>query len=193
LSAPQLKEITSCYACGRRYIYSGPVGEDRLNGRFCSDNCRDQYDNGFPSYADNIDAFEPNKERLCSVPLERWKVMAGPPNSGVGSGYYKKGINMSKQLANSLNVSHSRIQRVEDKSILLGRRGSIHHDDEHLHVAVKADSIRKFSAIKRKLGFMELVTDEKDGGAFRLKRLPTKDEAVALRKVVGMNKSKLTA
>jgi hypothetical protein len=77
--------------------------------------------------------------------------------------------------------------------VLMGRRGSIHHDDKHLHVAVKVDSIRKFSAVKRKLGFMELVKDERDGGAFTLSRLPTKDEAIVLRKVVGMNKSKLSA
>ena len=193
MSCPQLKEIVGCYACGRSYVYSGPVGENRLNGRFCSDNCRDQYDNGFPSYADNIAAFEPNKGKLCSVPLEDWKVVAGHPSTEFGSSYYKKGISMSKQLADRLNVSHSRIQRVEDKSVLMGRRGSIHHDDKLLHVAVKANSIRKFSAVKRKLSFMELVKDEKDGGSFRLKRLPTKDEAIVLRKVVGMNKSKLSA
>lgn len=190
MSYPKLRDIIGCHACGRRFVYAGPVGEDHLNGCFCSNNCRDAYDNGFPSYADNID--EPNRQKLCAIPLEAWKIIAGPPDSEIGSSYYKKkGIEMSRQLADALNVSHSRIKRKDDISVLVGRKGSVHQEDKHVHVAVKADSIRKFSAIKRKLDFMDLVADEKDGGSFKLDRMPTKTEAIVLRKVVGMNKSKL--
>jgi hypothetical protein len=41
--------ITNCFACGGSYIYKGPNGEN--SGRFCSEKCREAYDDyGLPPY-----------------------------------------------------------------------------------------------------------------------------------------------
>ena len=48
--------VMACFACGRSYAPTPPSGDDST--RFCSDNCRNVYDNGFPAYEPlNIDKF----------------------------------------------------------------------------------------------------------------------------------------
>jgi hypothetical protein len=48
--------VMGCFACGRSYAPKPPSGDDST--RFCSDTCRNAYDNGFPAYEPlNIDKF----------------------------------------------------------------------------------------------------------------------------------------
>jgi hypothetical protein len=48
--------VMACFACGRSYAPKPPSGDDST--RFCSDNCRQAYDAGFPAYEPlNIDKF----------------------------------------------------------------------------------------------------------------------------------------
>ena len=66
-------EPARCFACDRSYVPK--PGDDST--RFCSDNCRKAYDNGFPAY-------EPFN--VFSVPIRDWKVIAG--RIEIGASYY---------------------------------------------------------------------------------------------------------
>jgi hypothetical protein len=74
------------------------------------------------------------------------------------------------------------------KWVISGRNGYIYSDQPNWFVFVTANSKRHFSSIKRKLSFMEIVKDDDDKGEFRLDRTPTSDEAISLRKVLGLKK-----
>jgi hypothetical protein len=74
------------------------------------------------------------------------------------------------------------------KWVISGRNGYIYSEEPNWFVFVTANSKRHFSSIKRKLSFMELLKDEDDKGQFCLGRMPTSDEAISLRKVVGLKK-----
>jgi hypothetical protein len=53
-----------CFACGRTFTYRGPADDN--SGRFCSDNCRNAYDNGLTPRDD------PNP-----LSVTRWHTVAG--------------------------------------------------------------------------------------------------------------------
>jgi hypothetical protein len=74
------------------------------------------------------------------------------------------------------------------KWVISGRNGYIYADETNWFVAVSANSKRHFSSFKRKLSFMALAKDDIDKGEFRLDRMPSPDEAILLRKVVGLKK-----
>jgi hypothetical protein len=66
--------VAKCFLCGRGMVDRG--------SRFCNARCREHYDRGFPQH-------DPHQVRvLTSVPLDAWKVTAGPPGVEIGSRYY---------------------------------------------------------------------------------------------------------
>jgi hypothetical protein len=56
------EETAPCFQCGRPFVYRGPRGDD--SGRFCSDQCRIEYD------IPGAFTFDPFK-------VTRWRVVAG--------------------------------------------------------------------------------------------------------------------
>ena len=73
-------DITACWACGSTFRYKGRHGE--LNGNFCCSRCQDWYDGGYrPIEHDHA-------EKAYKTPIDRWRVVAGPPGVEVGAPYY---------------------------------------------------------------------------------------------------------
>jgi hypothetical protein len=74
--------------------------------RFCSDRCREAFDAGFPP-------FDPNSvRRLTSLPLNAWRIVAGPPGSAIGERYYsdipdrkRRPIRRRKVMAGPLSIN----------------------------------------------------------------------------------------
>src|SRR5437868_4663109 len=64
----------------------------------------------------------------------------------------------------------------------------IQTDGESWYVFAMARSKRHWSSMKRKLSFMRLVNDGDDEGRFALARMPTAEEAEAVREVIGLHK-----
>jgi hypothetical protein len=58
---------TTCFACGRPYQPKSASGDDST--RFCSANCRQAFDNGFPPYSEH--------SKLDPFAVTRWKVTTG--------------------------------------------------------------------------------------------------------------------
>jgi hypothetical protein len=77
-------DAVSCHACGRPYMYRGPLGD--ASGRFCSDRCRDAYDAGWPAY--DPDIHEPDRRKSNWIPLGK---LRDDPLSG--SRQISRGIN----------------------------------------------------------------------------------------------------
>ena len=71
--------IVACRSCGYTYVYKGRQGE--LNGNFCSLRCQAWYDDGNPQLPSDL-AVEALK-----VPVDKWKVVAGP-GLEAGQPYY---------------------------------------------------------------------------------------------------------
>jgi hypothetical protein len=68
------KDPIDCFACGRSVIYRG--------SRFCSERCREAFDNGLPPH-------DPNYVRAVNKqPLDSWIIVAGPPGSRIGERYW---------------------------------------------------------------------------------------------------------
>jgi predicted nucleic acid-binding Zn ribbon protein len=66
-------QTTECFLCGYG-IYKG--------NRFCSDRCREAFDAGHSR-------LDPNQARaLLVLPLDGWRVVAGPTISPIGTSYY---------------------------------------------------------------------------------------------------------
>jgi hypothetical protein len=62
--APTL-DLLHCFACGRRFIYRGPKGDE--SGRFCSTRCREAFDQGLPAY--DPDYASKSNQRWYHLPL----------------------------------------------------------------------------------------------------------------------------
>lgn len=94
-------------------------------------------------------------------------------------------------LCDALAISYSRIKNAAPHGrTILGRHGDIQSQNGYWYLYVEAKSKRHLSGIKRKLAFMELVTDMTDAGEFKLDRMPTTTEAETIRNVLGIKKSK---
>jgi hypothetical protein len=65
--------IITCFSCGSTFVYRGRQAD--LNGRFCSMRCRDWFDNGNPSYAQQRE----HERKLINAPLADRIVVTGPP------------------------------------------------------------------------------------------------------------------
>jgi hypothetical protein len=67
-------QTVECFLCGYSLIYKG--------SRFCSDRCRQAFDAGHSH-------LDPNQGRaFCALPLDRWRIVAGPPATTIGASYY---------------------------------------------------------------------------------------------------------
>lgn len=93
-----------------------------------------------------------------------------------------------KNLSKALDISEGRIKLDEcgDWNIV-GKRGHISTDTEYWYLYVKyEDSNRKWTNTKKNLNFMEVHQDGDDEGVLRLGRMPFRDEAMTVRKVIGV-------
>lgn len=163
-----LSEIIPCFACGRTFVYKEPKGEE--SGRFCSDNCRQAYDAGFPTYTEPKPCFDLSSFDVAALTIKRKRRQMADLMS----------------LAKSLQVSPKRIVEQGDSYVLSGRHGHI-DDDGNLYIEGRTK--RHFSGIKRQLGFMDLASDQESKGSFQLKKKPSGLEADYIRKVLGLKKS----
>jgi hypothetical protein len=173
-------QIKHCWSCGHTYSEGRGVCADW----FCSEHCRDWYDNGNPSYS-----------TLRAKAKKLWRVITGPPDVEIGSTYYnenewiegtpndkRKRNNMKiqlQELADGLDVS----KRTLANGYIKGNHGFISSDGTVWSIHIPNVSSRKWSATERKLSFMRI-----QGGLFTLDRMPTADEARLIRKVVGLKK-----
>lgn len=99
-----------------------------------------------------------------------------------------------KKLALSLDISEGRIKLDEcgDWNIV-GLRGKINTDTEFWYLLPKLDSPRKWNNTKKNLSWMEVHIDGDFEGILKSNRMPSRDEAMMVRKVIGMRPStKLT-
>ena len=76
--------------------------------------------------------------------------------------------------------------------IIGGRHGAIHTwgDGKSWLAYVIGRSVRHWTMVKRRLAFMTVTQDGDDEGCLRLFRLPTPDEAVMIREVLGLRKQR---
>jgi hypothetical protein len=72
--------IVPCWSCGHTFKYKGRCGD--LNGNFCSLRCQDWYDTG------NAPIEHDHAEKAYKVPIDGWRVVAGPPDVEVDAPYY---------------------------------------------------------------------------------------------------------
>jgi hypothetical protein len=72
---------------------------------------------------------------------------------------------------------------------LVGRRGHIFTDAVSIYAYVPAGTARRWTNVKRALGFMVVTLDGDDEGILKMDGLPSPDQAAALRKVLGLRKS----
>jgi hypothetical protein len=99
-----------------------------------------------------------------------------------------------KKLAKSLDISEGRIKLDEcgDWNIF-GTRGKISTDTEFWYLYASYDSPRKWNNTKKALSFMEPHQDGDMEGILKCSRMPFRDEARTVRKVIGVRPStKLT-
>jgi hypothetical protein len=95
-----------------------------------------------------------------------------------------------QQLA-ALDASRSQLRRDENGWwVITGRRGTIQTwgDAKSWIVFVIGGSARHWTAIKHRLAFMTVTQDGDEEGCLRLFSLPTPQEAVVIRDVMGLRK-----
>lgn len=96
-----------------------------------------------------------------------------------------------ERLLVALDAAPSQLRRDECGSwIIAGRRGAIHTwgDGKTWLAYVRCRSRQHWTFTKRRLAFMTVTQDGDDEGCLRLFRLPTPEEAVAIRDVMGLRK-----
>lgn len=98
-----------------------------------------------------------------------------------------------KKLSEALDVSEGRIKLDENGDWnIFGMRGKISTDSEYWYLYTSRTP-RKWNNIKRDLSWMEVHQDGDDEGVLRCSRMPFRDEAVVIRKIIGMRpRTKLT-
>lgn len=72
---------------------------------------------------------------------------------------------------------------------LRSRRGHFSTDGHSFYAYLKLPSSRRWEFAKRKLHFLFLTQDGDEEGVFRLKALPTAEQAAVLRKALGFRKA----
>lgn len=92
-----------------------------------------------------------------------------------------------RTLAQALDVSESRIKLDEcgDWNIV-GIRGKISTDGEAWYLYTDCVTPRKWNITKKNLSFLEVSQDGDWEGIFRCSRMPFREEARAIRKVIGV-------
>lgn len=90
-------------------------------------------------------------------------------------------------LSKALDISEGRVKRSTDLNwSIVGTRGYISTDGEYWYLYTRSESDRKWTFTKKALSFMELTQDGDDEGILRLSRMPFRDEARTVRKVIGL-------
>ena len=103
----------------------------------------------------------------------------------------RAGRQQQEQLLAALDAAPSQLRRDECGSwIIAGRRGAIHTwgDGKTSGVYVIGRSCRHWTMIKRRLAFMTVTQDGDEEGCLRLFRLPSPQESVVIRDVMGLRK-----
>jgi hypothetical protein len=92
-----------------------------------------------------------------------------------------------KKLALAADISESRIKLDEcgDWNIK-GIRGHIFTDGDYWYVYINQVGTRKWTSIRNLFYFMEITQDGDDEGVLRCNRMPSRDEAREVRKVIGV-------
>ena len=99
-----------------------------------------------------------------------------------------------KILSKSLDISEGRIKADEygDWNIV-GTRGHISTEGDFWYLYTDSGSVRKWNITKGMLSFMEVHQDGDQEGVLKCARQPFRDEAMAVRKVIGVRpRTKLT-
>lgn len=94
-----------------------------------------------------------------------------------------------QRLSEAINTSVERIHLDEcgDWNIF-GRKGKIFTDSKLWYVNLSCNSKRHWTATKKKLNFMEVSQDGDEERILKLERMPSQEEAEAIRNTVGLNK-----
>jgi hypothetical protein len=88
----------------------------------------------------------------------------------------------------ALDASLRTLERIGDWQIV-GNNGHIMTDGRGFVFYVStSESPRRWTGIKKRLGFCRLTQDGDDGGCLYLERLPKADEAVLIREAIGIRK-----
>lgn len=92
-----------------------------------------------------------------------------------------------KKLTQALDVSEGRIHLdgCGDWNIV-GTRGYIHTDTDYWYLYTQCDTDKKWMNTKKALSFMEVHQDGDSEGIMKLARMPFREEARAVRKVIGL-------
>ncbi|SRR5258706_9846139 len=173
-------ELKQCNSCGLKFSKGRGLYEDW----FCSENCREWYDKGQPTY-------------YLAQRKGRWEVIAAPSDIELGSIYNNEngGIEGTQndrrkrkpmdfvrlnEILDCLNTTG----RIKNERID-GKRGSLYdYNGKGLSISIEC-SKRQLSAFKKKLSFMTW-----DDGKFYLDRMPTSDEATAIRDAIGLKRKR---
>lgn len=92
-----------------------------------------------------------------------------------------------RKLTKALDVSEGRIHLdgCGDWNIV-GTRGYIHTDIDYWYLYTSCDTDKKWTYTKKALSFMEVHQDGDSEGIMRLARMPFREEARTVRKVIGL-------
>lgn len=94
------------------------------------------------------------------------------------------------KLTKALDCSLGRLKLDECNSWnIIGTRGKISTDTEFWYLYTNPDSTRKWNNTKKQLSFMEIHQDGDFEGILRCSRMPLRDEAREVRKVIGVRAS----
>jgi hypothetical protein len=207
---PNENGILRCWSC--RYGFM--KGKGLCNDWFCSEKCRDWYDNGDKTYNQN-EGFHPEPFKgytmgpdgsyiICKVCEDIFE------SKGMGICNHCLKLNKQerehlmtiptklKELVDAIEASRTRIKCQDGEWVIYGNSGYIWIDDIHWHLKVTNMSRRYYSSVKKKLSFMSLerFQEAREVGAkeivvsaeFKLTRLPTPKEAEMLRKILAIKK-----
>jgi hypothetical protein len=141
-------------------------------------------------------AFEKAGRGRTSAEPSMDETMTDGRSSNVEAHESGKRVNVTPELqaiAAKLNIANGQIAYDDGlkRTVIRGSSGTAYADQLNptaMRVDVLAQSVRQFSAHKRRLKFMRLLRDDGVGGAFGLDRDPTADEAASVRKVIGLTK-----
>lgn len=99
----------------------------------------------------------------------------------------KEDRNYLKKLAKALDISEKRIRLDEYQDWnIVGTRGKIFTDCDYWYLFTQSETDRKWTFTKKHLSFMEVHRDGDSEGILKLARMPFRDEAMTVRKVIGL-------
>jgi len=173
--------IKHCHSCGFSYT----EGKGICNDWFCSERCREWFDKGEPSHAQQQDIVRKSVDWVYPKKLKQRKERVVRKKSE-----HKEKL---EDLSECLDCSPRRIK----EDAIHGRRGKVHLNGDRIHVTADAKSKRKFSSLKKQLSFMDLDghsfdTDTGYVGRWSMPETPTNEQAKAIRRVAGLKQSTIS-